>query len=153
MGRKNIIAALVLLGIGIGYGILTSRLPGSTARGVPGPAFFPWLVDICLLVLSAALLVQGIILVRREGAVRLQLPSWRVATTLILFVIYMAVLPFLGFIWASIPFFAALMMLYGARRKVFIVASSAGVPFFLFYLFGQVFKIPLPQGSLHILGL
>lgn len=153
MGRKNITAALFLIAVGIGYGILTARLPGRTdIRGVPGPAFFPWLVDIAVMVFAVILLIQGVMLARREGIGQIRLPGWRAVATLVLFVLYLAMLPYLGFIVASIPFFTALMLLYGARRLIWVAIAGPAIPVLLFYFFGKVFNIPLPQGLIHFLG-
>ena len=60
MGRRNVIAALVLLVLGATYAVLTTQLPDRTIPNTPGPSFFPWVVTGSLLVLAAGLLVQGI---------------------------------------------------------------------------------------------
>ncbi len=149
MGRRNVIAALVLLALGAGYGVLTTGLPSRTIPDTPEPSFFPWVVTGALLALAFALLVQGI-------------RQWPIATTtaspasearrrfagLAWFALYLAALPSLGFLVATIPFFAGLMVLYGGARDTWLAVASVAMPAFLFYVFRDGFQILLPLGIL-----
>jgi len=65
-----------------------------------------------------------------------------------LFVIYVVALPLAGFIVASVPFFAALMWLFGARRWIWIGAMSVALPVILVVVFRNGLQIPLPTGVL-----
>jgi len=58
------------------------------------------------------------------------------------------VLPSLGFLLASVPFFGGMMMVFGERRPVWLIAGSVGIAVGLFYLFRLVFTIYLPAGVL-----
>ncbi|HIC28963.1 MAG TPA: hypothetical protein EYO85_05910, partial [Rhodospirillales bacterium] len=59
-----------------------------------------------------------------------------------------AVLPSLGFLVASVPFFGGMMAVYGERRPLWLVLGSIGVSVGLFYLFRLGFTIYLPVGVL-----
>jgi putative tricarboxylic transport membrane protein len=149
MSRKNVAAALCLLALAIAYGYLTAGLPKRSLPDTPDPSFFPWIITACLGILSTALLVQG--LRDRRGARDapgaaggLRAPT----VFLTLFVLYVAVLPFLGFVLASVPFFAALMWLYGERRWGWIGAFSVALPVVLVLVFRNGLQIPLPTGAL-----
>lgn len=147
MGRRNIIAAIVLLGIGIWYGVLTAALPERTLPNTPGPSFFPWLITGFLMLLSAALLVQGIGRLKTEETTPPSATgSRRRVFALLWFAAYLAALPSAGFWPASIPFFAGLMVLYGARSRLVVVAVAVVVPLLLFFLFRYGFQIFLPRG-------
>lgn len=147
MARRNILAGAVLLVIGLVYGILTAALPDRSLPNTPGPAFLPWLITAGWLVLSAALLVRGLIEAREESeeASGYQIPAlgW---PALLAFVAYLALLPALGFIATSVLFFAGLMWLYGERNKFLVLAASILVPVTLFYLFTAGFQVLLPRG-------
>ncbi len=151
MGRRNVTAALVLLVLGAGYAVLTTQLPARTIPNTPDPSFFPWVVTGSLLAHALGLLVQGIrqwshgpdATTPADGAAR------RLAG-LVWFAVYLAALPTLGFVVASIPFFAGLMALYGARRDVWLVVASIAMPVFLFYVFRDGFQILLPLGVLPV---
>ena len=153
MGRKNIIAGVILMMIGIIYGYLTSQLPVRPVTGEPGISFFPWIITIAVLILSLAMTIQGWRAIRQEeAALTWQPPSLQVVATLLLFMVYIAALPYLGFLIASVPFFIGLMVLYGGRHKTLLILAGPGVPIALYFLFRHVFLIPLPRATLTILG-
>ncbi len=151
MGRRNVIAALVLLALGAAYAVLTVGLPSRTIPNTPGPSFFPWAVTGSLFVLALGLLVQGVrhwpngtaSETQENGAAR------RFAG-LAWFAIYLAALPSLGFLVATIPFFAGLMVLYGGARATWLAIASVAMPVFLYYAFRNGFQILLPRGVLPV---
>jgi hypothetical protein len=151
MGRRNIIAAIVLLALGLAYGLLITGLPLRTLPNTPDPSFFPWINAAILLALAAALLVQGLFFTagdeeQTEGIpARRQLP---VLWVLAAFVAYLIALPPLGFVVATVPFFAALMVAYGERRALWLGAGALGVPILLFVVFRYGFGVLLPRGLL-----
>ena len=153
MRKRNIIAGLFLTVLGLIYGYLTAGLPERSLPNMPGPSFFPWIITLCLLVLSVSLVAQGLRMAADDP--RPGDPDERPFPAFLflgVFAVYLALLPFFGFLLASIPFFAVLMALYGETRKLWIASLSLGVPVFLFMLFRDVFNIPLPRGSVSILG-
>jgi len=149
MRLKNIVAALVLIALGAGYGYLTAGLPTRSLPNAPDPSFFPWVITGCLLLLSAILLVQGLTAPRRarDDAVP-ALPLRAPIVFLVVFAAYVSLLSFAGFLVASVPFFAVLMVLYGERRWIAIGAASLLVPVIMALLFRHVLQVPLPAGVL-----
>ncbi len=150
MGRRNVIAAFVLLALGVAYAVLTTQLPDRTIPNTPGPSFFPWVVTGSLLVLAAGLLVQGVRQWSDGPGTALDNGSARRTAGLVWFALYLAALPGLGFLVAGIPFFAGLMMLYGGARGVWVAVASVAMPVFLFYAFRDGFQILLPLGVLPV---
>lgn len=149
MRNRNVVAALILIVLGVGYGYLTAGLPKRSLPDTPDPSFFPWIITASLIVLSVALLVQGL----RAGssgrnaadtADGLRAPT----VFLTLFAVYLAALPFAGFVVASVPFFAALMWLFGERRWRWIGSVSIALPVILVLVFRIGLHIPLPTGAL-----
>jgi hypothetical protein len=151
MGRRNIIAAVVLLAVGLTYGFLTTGLPLRTLPNTPDPSFFPWINTAVLLALAAALLVQGLFFTADDEAESAGIPVRRhlpVLWVLAAFVAYLVALPPLGFVVATIPFFAILMVAYGERRALWLAAGALGVPILLFVVFRYGFGVLLPRGLL-----
>lgn len=147
MRRRNIIAALVLLALGAGYGILTSQLPTRSLPDTPGPPFFPWINTVVLLALSATLFVQG--LVGANGPVPTGSEGrLRAIWALGLFVVYLVILPGFGFLLATAPFFAALMVLFGETRVLRVAAGAIVATAALYLLFRHGFGVFLPTGLL-----
>jgi hypothetical protein len=149
-------AALIFIAFGGGYAYFTSQLTERTLPNTPGPSFLPWLLAIFLLVLSAGLLIQGMkpsggADEPSAGSKPFSFKTSESKTSisgLLLFAVYLAALPFTGFLVASVPFFAGLMAISGERRKPLIAAASLGIPLFLFFLFQFVFQIPMPKNTL-----
>ncbi len=153
MAHRNIVVAIVLIAVAAGYGIMAAGLPERAVPNTPGPSFFPWLITITIGGLAAALLWQGVREVRGAGLPRgLGGFDRKAALTLVLFAVYLAVLPYAGFLMASVPFTAALIWLYGGRKPLLVATGSLAMPVLLFYLFREIFSILLPAGSLGLLG-
>lgn len=153
MRRRNIIAAVVLLVFALGYGALTTQLPVRSLPDTPGPPFFPYINTIILLALSLGLLVQGLTAKATEDRTQPAAPEnagerWRANWALGAFVAYLIVLPGLGFLLATIPFFAVMMVLFGEKRWLWVVIGSIGMTVTLYVLFRHGFGIFLPRGVL-----
>ncbi len=148
MGHRNLAAGIVLLAVGIGYGLATGQLPDRTLPDTPGPAFFPWLIAIGLIGLSAALIVRGLIAIRHGGedssGFRLPGRGWFALGG---FAAYLLLLPFAGFVLASVPFCGGLVVLYGERRAVIAGAAGVLIPLLLFIVFSTGFQVLLPRGA------
>ncbi len=147
MRRRNLIAALVLLALGAGYGVLTSQLPVRSLPDTPGPPFFPWINTIVILALSALLLVQGLRGADEPAPAKTE-GRQRAIWALGVFIVYLAILPGLGFILATAPFFAALMVLFGETRALRVAGGAIVVTGVLYLLFRHGFGVFLPTGVL-----
>lgn len=150
MAHKNIIAGLALIAFGAWYAYLIGGLPERTTMpNTPGPSFFPIIIVSAVLLLSAALLILGLVNARKATdapAGQHSPPGAILAITA--FVTYLVVLSSAGFIIASVPFFAVLMYLYGSRNRLMIASASLIVPIALFVMFQYGFQIILPRGLL-----
>ena len=148
MGHRNLAAGVVLLAVGIGYGLATGQLPDRTLPDTPGPAFFPWLISIGLIGLSVALAVRGLIAIRlrieETSGYRLPGRGW---IALGGFAAYLLLLPFAGFVLASVPFCGGLVVLYGERRAVVAGAAAVLIPLTLYIVFSTGFQVLLPRGT------
>ena len=65
----------------------------------------------------------------------------------IVFIFYLVLLPILGFIIATIPFFATMMVLFSEKRVLHIVVGSVSFTTFFYILFRHGFNIFLPIGE------
>ena len=147
MGHRNLAAGIVLLAAGIGYGFATGQLPDRTLPDTPGPAFFPWLIAFGLIGLSAALIVHGLIALRQrsEEMSGYHLPG-RGWLALGGFAAYLLLLPYAGFVLASVPFCGGLVVLYGELRPAIALTAAILIPVLLFFVFSMGFQVLLPRG-------
>ncbi len=148
MRRKNIIAAIVLMAFAVVYGGLTAFLPVRTLPNTPDSAFFPWIITVIIAALSFWLLVRGLKQEPTEPRSE-EKPDRRLAVwALGVFAVYLALMPKLGFILATLPFFAIMMFLYGERRAVWIGVGTVSATFLMYVLFRHGFGVFLPRGLL-----
>jgi len=146
--RRDALIGVILLVIGVIYGVLTAALPNRSLPNTPGPAFFPWLITGAFIFLAAALLIQSFrddahVSLRVSTAGDSRLPVF----ALTWFVIYLGALPFTGFLPATIPFFAGMVWFYGERSPLVLILAAIIVPSSLYYLFRHGFQILLPAGA------
>jgi putative tricarboxylic transport membrane protein len=153
MRRRNVIAAIVLIALSVGYGVLTAYLPERSLPNTPGPPFFPWINTVILMTLSLALLASGLFGGDARVATTDRGARLRGAAVLGSFFGYLLVLPGLGFVLATIPFFALMMALFGERRPLPVAAGAIGITLVLYILFRYGFSVFLPSGLLGGLGL
>ena len=152
MRRKNVIAAVVLIVFGLTYGYLAWGLPERSLPNTPGPPFFPLIVSVIVVLLSAALLFQSLgspdDTAAPDGSVTLpnarRLALWALAA----FIAYVVLLMPLGFIVATVPFFAVLMVLFGERRPLLVAVGAVAATVILYVVFRHGFGIFLPRGLL-----
>ena len=150
MRTRNLIAGIILLVLCAGYAYLTAHLPTRAIENTTQPSFFPWVITICMAVLSLALTAQGLLpITNTETPKAITVPIPRLVLGLILSVAYFVALPSLGFVAANILFFAGLMYLYGERRPLRIAVGSIFISLIVFFLFREVFQILLPSGILQ----
>ena len=146
MARRELIAAVVLLAFTAAFGWLTIGLPERVLPNTPGPAFFPGLISLALTALSISLLVRSLRAAGQEQATLATPLTSRSWAALGAFVVYLLAMPTLGFLTASVPFFAVLSWLYGERRLIVVALTSVGVPVVLSLIFRSGFQILLPRG-------
>ncbi len=146
MRTKNIAAGLGLLAFGALYAYMTAQLPRRLIGNVPGPSFFPWVLTWCFLLLSAVLLIQGL-LAERWSPPRMEAGKGagrRTAAGLLFLAVYLGGLPFLGFLLVTPLLFAALMWAAGEGRPIYIAGWSVGMTAFLYLMFHYLFQVPFP---------
>lgn len=149
MSPKHVFGATVFIAFGLWYGYLATQLPKRSLPNAPGPAFFPYLLTICLLFLSGMLLFQGLKYPSAPpGPDKKAASLARPAAGLVLMTAYMAALYFFGFLWSSPFLFLGLMWTAGERRPLFLAVFSVAVPLFMYVLFRHGFQLIPPKGEL-----
>ena len=147
MPLKNVIISMIMLLIGSCYLYFSLQLPVRSIQNVPGPSFFPLIIAAMVLFFTVALFIKGIVNLRNAQPDQDQIAApRRVIATLLWFVLYLIALPYEGFLFASIPFFAGLMLLCDQKKLSQIAVGSVLIPVFLYVLFRQGFNILLPAG-------
>ena len=148
MPMKNVILSIIMLLFGVWFAYLSSELPDRTIPNVPGPAFFPGIVSIFVIVISLSLLVKGLKGLRALPAFTHDVSfPYKAVFIVFMFLVFLVLLPYAGFLLAGIPFFAGLMILCENRKPIHVLAGAIAIPVFLYFLFREAFTILLPAGQ------
>ncbi len=145
----NIIVAIVLILFGCFYSYLTMHLPDRNLPNTLGSSFMPWVLAICLFVLSILLLLQSLFKVSAETCdYAISKKEGTSILFLIVFVIvYIKAMEYFGFLLITPFFLVALMLTIGARKWKEVILTSTLVTFGIYLFFQKVFQIILPAGE------
>ncbi|WP_144923810.1 tripartite tricarboxylate transporter TctB family protein [Halorubrum salsamenti] len=111
-----------------------------------GPSFFPILTSVGIIVFAAADMLNG-------GETELEMSDIDVrppTVVLGLLVAYVLAIPILGFWVGSMLFLGVLLYYSGIRSPLLLVGLSLGVPTLLFYVFGRIFLVRLPEAIIPV---
>ncbi len=148
MKTANLTISILLIVFGSVYAYLITQLSTRNLPNTLGIAFMPWLLVVCLLVLSALLLFNTIFNKPRETFdPRISLKEGTGILFLTVFVyIYVKAMSLFGFILITPVFLAVLMLMTGSRKWKEIVIISTVAPVCIYFFFQKIFKVILPDG-------
>lgn len=137
-------SAMIALGL---YVILTARTFPEGTGGVLGPGFFPILLGILLIGLSALQLFNT----RKEKAVAtafLTESTKRVLLACLIIIGYMAGIAILGFLISTPLFLFGIMWFFSVRKWSTLFISSIATTAVLYFVFLKFLSVSLPTGIL-----
>ncbi|NJC21479.1 putative tricarboxylic transport membrane protein [Arthrobacter pigmenti] len=143
--KGNVVAAGLLLIIGVLVFTQTTALGESGASSDPGAAGYPRLIAGVLIVLAVLLTLQ-----RGTGdALPSRADGLRVVSVVVLLVTYALALEAIGYIAATAVFLAAALLLMGIRSWLPLILLPVGFSVALFLFFYNVFGVSLPREFLE----
>ena len=152
MGKKEIIIGIILMILSALFFTLTFQFPKQTLAF--SPKIFPRFVSVCLFSLAAILVFQAAAALRQSSPEKkLQRPVdkpflIRLFAGLLIGYAYTRLLRVTGYVVATPPFIAGIMLIFNEKRWSRIVATSVITTSLLYILFRIIFKVPLPRFSL-----
>lgn len=128
--------------------ILSTELRQIKGYKEVGPDFWPKIVLLCLIALSATLTVSHIITWRKS---RKEVSEWEEGWKRFLIAVfltfgYVSFLKPLGFIVASPLFIVGMMLLILPERKKMIPFTILGIMGMIYIIFSKLLFVPLPKG-------
>ncbi|GAB3702135.1 tripartite tricarboxylate transporter TctB family protein [Halorubrum pallidum] len=121
----------------------TSRFPDDSLFG---PSLFPIVTSVGIIVFAVADMLNGSETELEVSDVDVRPP----AVVFGLLVAYIVSMPILGFWVGSMLFLAVLLYYSEIRSPPLLLALSLGVPTLLFYIFGRVFLVRLPEAIVPV---
>ena len=139
-----------MLAVGLAYYWLTIQVPQSALDDAVGPVGLPRLYVVILAALSVVAIVRAALAGgRRDAQPRDNGPrrSWRFAGMLLLGVLYLAIVPWLGYLPSIALLIAGTAWYQGGaiNRRVLVVSASGAL--LLWLLFVAFLRIPQPPGA------
>lgn len=118
---------------------------GVSSQGLD-PAFFPYVVATCFLIVGLWYLYTSFSLNDVNGFRGLTRHNYiSIAFTVAMFVVYAAILIPLGFVLSSALVVAVLAVFYGARHWLTIALVAIGVPAVVYVVFRRLLTVALPE--------
>lgn len=140
----------VVLAVGLAYYWLTIQVPQSALDDAVGPVGLPRLYVVILVALSVVAIVRAALAGgRRDAQQRDDVPrrSWRFAGMLLIGVLYVVIVPWLGYLPSIALLIAGTAWYQGGaiNRRVLVVSASGAL--LLWLLFVAFLRIPQPPGA------
>lgn len=105
------------------------------------PAFFPRILLLLWALLSAVIILRALVSETEE----VEAPLWhRFVYAVALTAFYMLAMNYIGFLFASIPYTAAFMLVFGYRHRVIMPLVAVVFPTVTWWIFVFPLHIPLP---------
>jgi putative tricarboxylic transport membrane protein len=151
LGRSGAVFSFLTAVFGATVAIFSATRLGFGSKSEIGSGFFPFIIGV---VLVTAGLISGISSVRRQdnmtgGELQLAQNSVRrVVYTVIAYIAWLLLTPFLGYVPATFPVSIALAKTMGLERWVWPIVLSLAITLSLYLLFDVFFYVDLPRGIL-----
>jgi putative tricarboxylic transport membrane protein len=147
---RDYVFGTVMLAVGLAYYWLTTQVSQSALDDTVGPVGLPRLYAVILVALSLITMVPPArAVVRRQPPQRDDEPrrSWRFAGMLLIGVLYVVIVPWLGYLPSIAMLIAGTAWYQGGaiNRRVVVVSASGAL--ILWLLFVAFLRIPQPPGA------
>ncbi|CAM4346481.1 tripartite tricarboxylate transporter TctB family protein [Vibrio agarivorans] len=144
VNRNVVFPSIVILFAGIALWLISQFDSPMYQDASVDASFFPTLIVVMQIVICIALLVQQ----KLKGIDKADGP---LITKMSLFgigylITYAVAINFLGYLYASLIAFVAYLIFFKVKKPLYY-AIGLGFVFTVYYLFGQVFYIALPEAS------
>ncbi len=152
---KNIITALVIIGGALFFFFLAGQFPEVKGYQQMGDAFWPRLILLVLMGLSALLLIQALWIRGEKRLEKEPEPGDRATMLKIMAGIFLYVLaiPYLGFLLSTFCALTAFSYLMGGRKMKSTIFFSLGMTAAVYAVFGFLIYTALPRGVWIFKGL
>lgn len=140
------IGSILWIALAAGVFVVTADFP--RGPGETGPAFYPRTIAALIAFFALVQLVRSL----ERDAVRsheIDLgAAKRVAGAFLLVVLYVLLVPWLGFVLATVAFLAVTMRYSGVTSVLRLGGVSIGLTLLLYYTFVVFLRVPLPESPL-----
>jgi len=159
MKRDEIVGNVVIVCFFIFMLVNSFKLQEIKRFGEMGSGFWPILILSAAVILSAVLLISslvGYLKAKRqssgepslspETAEASKVRRKKIALSAILLLLYIVIMPWIGFGLCTLLYVPAFILVLGERRKLVLILSPLLVTVFVILIFSRFIAIPFPKG-------
>ena len=147
MKKGNLVLAAICAVLGIGVIAMASGYPKAAdyGTGVPGPGLWPIVISIVLLACTAILLFRTLKMPPEKDS---KIELWttgtrRVYLTMGILMVYLLLLPFLGFIIATFVLELIFIQWFSKKNPVITVVIAAAITMVVYCAFRFLLNVPV----------
>ena len=147
MKKGNLVLAAVCAVLGVGVIAMASGYPKAAdyGTGVPGPGLWPIVISIVLLACTAILLFRTLKMPPEKDS---KIELWttgtrRVYLTMGILMVYLLLLPFLGFIIATFVLELIFIQWFAKKNPVITVVIAAAITMVVYCAFRFLLNVPV----------
>jgi putative tricarboxylic transport membrane protein len=141
----NLIGCVFFLIVGIWFLVNSLFLTGTQNPMDVGPAAFPILSSIGIILASLLYMIKEIRKRNRKGDEKITISNrLKVYISMVLLVAYILVIQFAGYYIASVVFIPLFLYFVGVKNIVKLVPVSAGFILFVYVVFDVLLDVPMP---------
>ncbi|MFZ5634385.1 MAG: tripartite tricarboxylate transporter TctB family protein [Bacillota bacterium] len=140
----ELIVGLALAGWGLWFYLLAEKFPPPLNPFDAGPAIFPQLISLALIILGLTLSGRAVPKVRTGGKIFIK-RKWNITASVFLFILYAFAMPPAGYYIATAVFIPAMLILAGENRWRHVLIMTASFLLFALGAFDVLLGVPLPK--------
>ena len=155
MKKGNLVLAAICAVLGIGVIAMASGYPKAAdyGTGVPGPGLWPIVISIVLLACTAILLFRTLKMPPEKDS---KIELWttgtrRVYLTMGILMVYLLLLPFLGFIIATFVLELIFIQWFAKKNPVITVVISAAITMVVYCAFRFLLNVPVHTFGIFVI--
>lgn len=155
MKKGTVTACIICMALGIYILAVCLGYPraGAYGTGVPGPGLWPGVIAAGLILVSAGLLLHTVMGKRKEedeAPGMLSEGPRRVYITMGILIIYVALLPYLGFILSSVIMLFALIQWFGTYKIWLSLPVAIAMTLIIYFVFKSLLNVPVDFGIFYL---
>jgi putative tricarboxylic transport membrane protein len=145
MKRGTVIICTLFFPVALILYLQTLGLPVPVSSFVPGPAYVPRIYLVIAVILSAAVIIKTVL----EKEMKTTVVTWdKIGSLFVGFLVmfcYIVLLNIAGYFLSTFLFIFTLSLIMGTRKLAGICVAVVFL-IFTYYIFYQLFNLPLPRG-------
>ncbi|NEU30129.1 tripartite tricarboxylate transporter TctB family protein [bacterium LRH843] len=146
MKNEKIITSIIIFVFATLFLVLTFSFPENRAKDI-GPGLLPQFYSVALYLLCIALFIQGLKDMKKAGqASPSESNMLLVFLSMIVSVIYVALIPYLGFYLITLIAMILLLKITRVKSLLTLTLVPIGTTVFILVFFEKLLKVPVPTG-------